>query len=31
MVESADDPVLGGILAYVYGGRYTPQPASLID
>lgn len=31
MVESVNDPVLGGILAYVYGGRFTPQPASLID
>ena len=30
-VEVANDPVLGGILAYVYGGRFTPQPTSLVD
>lgn len=30
-LDLVDAPVLGGILAYVYGGRFTPQPASLID
>lgn len=30
-VESADSPVLGGIAAFVYGLRYSPQPVSLID
>ncbi len=30
-VESVDSAVLGGILAYVYGGRFTPQPTSLVD
>lgn len=30
-VESANDPVLGGILAGVYGLRYAEQPESLID
>lgn len=30
-VESANDPVLGGVLAYVFGGRFVPQPTSLID
>lgn len=30
-VESVNDPVLGGIVAVVYGLRYSPQPASLID
>jgi len=30
-VESANDPVLGGIVAFVYGLRYGPQPVSLID
>ncbi len=29
--ESVDSPVLGGIVAIVYGLRYGPQPASLID
>lgn len=29
--EVANDPVLGGIAAFVYGLRYGPQPASLID
>ena len=30
-VEAVNDPVLGGILAIVYGLRYSPQPTSLID
>ena len=30
-VEVANDPVLGGIVAGVYGLRYAPQPHSLID
>ena len=30
-VESANDPVLAGIVAFVYGLRYSPQPVSLID
>ena len=30
-VEVANDPVLGGILAGIYGLRYAPQPHSLID
>ena len=30
-VESANDPVLGGIAAFVYGLRYGPQPTSLVD
>lgn len=30
-VEVANDPVLGGVVALVYGLRYNPQPASLID
>jgi len=30
-VEVANDPVLGGIAAFVYGLRYGPQPVSLID
>ncbi len=30
-VEVANDPVLGGILAGIYGLRYAPQPVSLID
>lgn len=30
-VEVANDPVLAGIAAFVYGLRYGPQPVSLID
>lgn len=30
-VESADAAVLGCVLAYVFGGRFVPQPTSLID
>ena len=30
-VETTDSAVLGGIAAFVYGLRYGPQPASLID
>lgn len=30
-VEAVDNPVLGGIVAFVYGLRYNPQPVSLID
>ncbi len=30
-VESANDPVLGGILCGVYGLRHAEQPSSLID
>ncbi|MCB0201364.1 MAG: hypothetical protein KDI03_14955 [Anaerolineae bacterium] len=30
-VEVANDPVLGGIAAFVYGLRYGPQPTSLVD
>lgn len=30
-VEVTNDPVVGCILACVYGLRYSPQPASLID
>lgn len=30
-VEVVDSPVLGGIVAIVFGLRYGPQPTSLID
>ena len=30
-VEVANDPVLAGVVAFVYGLRYGPQPVSLID
>lgn len=30
-VEVVDNAVLGGIVAFVYGLRYNPQPFSLID
>jgi hypothetical protein len=30
-VEVANDPVLAGVVAFVYGLRYGPQPLSLID
>lgn len=30
-VEVVDNPVLGGVTAYVVNTRYSPQPESLID